>query len=69
MELVLTNITQLPKEICEYVVLTKFTWLIEENYFKVSVYQAWLANEGFSCFDILILLSPMLFESSNCWKI
>ena len=35
MELVLIELTQLPKEVCEDVVLTKFTWLTQENNFSV----------------------------------
>ena len=38
MEPVLTKLTQLPKEVYEDAVLTKFTWLTQENHFGVSVY-------------------------------
>ena len=70
MEPVLTKLTQLPKEVCEDVVLTKFTWLTQENNFSVSVYQVGSANKGFSCFGILSLLD-LFFGSSQLrkWRI
>ena len=33
MELVLIELTRLPKEVCEYAVLIELTWLTEENHF------------------------------------
>ena len=64
MEPVLIELTQLPKEFCEDAVLTEFTWLTQENNLWVSVYQAGLANEGFSCFGILSLMD-LFFGSSQ----
>jgi len=56
MELVLIELTQLPKEVYEVVVLTKFTWLTQANHFSVSIYQARSASKGFSYFGILSLM-------------
>ena len=53
MEPMLTKITLLPKELCEYAMLTEFNWLPQENLFWVSIYQVGSANKGFSVFGIL----------------
>ena len=63
MEPVLTELTQLPKEVYEDAVLTEFTWFTQENHFNVSVYQAGSANKGFSYFGILSLMD--FFVSSS----
>ena len=55
MELVLIELTRLPKEVFDYAVLTELTWLTQENHFYDSVYRAGLANEGFSYFGIFSL--------------
>ena len=56
MDPVLIELTQLPKEVYEDAMLTEFTWLTQENYFSVSIYQAGLANKRFSYFGILSLM-------------
>ena len=63
MEPMLINLTQLPKELCDYVVLIKFTWLTQENYFElVSTDQGQLMKDFF-CFGTLSLID--LFVGSN----
>ena len=64
MEPVLNELTWLPKEICEYAVLTKVTWLTQENHCCVSVYRVGSANEGFTCFSILSSIN-LFFGSSR----
>ena len=56
-ELVLIELTWLPKKFYEYAVLTKFGWLTQENHFRLSDYWARSANKGFSCFGILSLMN------------
>ena len=46
MEPLLTELTRLPKELCEYAVLTKFTWLAWENHFElVSIEQGRMTKD------------------------
>ena len=56
MELVLTELTWLPKELCQDVILTEFTWLTKEKKNWVSVYRVGSTNKGLSCFGILSLI-------------
>ena len=53
MELVLTKLTQLPKDFSKFAMLTKLLLVNTRNYFWVSIYRDGLANEGFSYFGIL----------------
>ena len=45
MEPVLTKLTRLPKELCEYAVLTEFTWLTQENHILVSIELGWITKD------------------------
>ena len=55
MEPMLTKLTQLPKEVCGYAMLTELTWLTQENHFRVSAYRAGLTNKRFSYISIFSL--------------
>ena len=53
MELVLTELTRLPKEVRECAVLTESTQSTQENCFRIRVYRAGSANEKISYVDLI----------------
>ena len=61
MEPMLTELTQLPKEVYDFVLLIEFTWLTQENHSNVSGYRAGSVNKGF------FLFWHIEFNGFVCW--
>jgi hypothetical protein len=65
-ELVLIELTQLPKDFRKFTVLTKPLLVNIEDHLKTSVYRLGLANEGFYCSSIWRLIISSI-ASSQLW--
>ena len=69
MEPVLIKLTWLPKDFCNFLVLTKLLLVNTRNHFRVSFYRVGSTNEGFSYFGILSSIDLSIDYSWLWWWI